>query len=375
MRRCLAFLTVVMLVFLLTGAGWPSSSNAAIQSGDFTDYGKPNIDAWAVLALAASPDGLVYGVTDRRLFVFDPLTQAILDKGATPSVATLALAWGSDGKLYGGGWRGAIWSYDVGTGGFETRGQVPDGRRIIGLATGGDGRVYVGTEPGSNRTVLGRLYSLNTATGAIFDLGGFEESSSVGYGLLAGPDGKVYGGTLSGHLFVYDPSTAQLLDKGLAVATEYGVEDLVVGSDGLIYGSTQPNGHLFSYDSTKSLFADRGQAVSGQPRVVSLVSYGDKIYGGTGSFDDGSLHSAHFFEYDVPTHSFTDLGVPVTGERDITALATVGGTVYGGTAEEQARFFAYCRQPFWLSTTMQANPAATSRLQPPTFPLTAQVSL
>ncbi len=333
--------TIVLLSLLgLALAVGGVLSPPASASGHFTDYGQPVPNGRGITDLVLGPDGRIYGVTcGTRLFTFDPLTETFADKGSPPGYCPLALTWGVDGLLYGGGWRSVLWSYDPRTGAFATRGHVPGGRRIIGLATGRDGRIYVGTEPEANREAKGRLFAFDPRTDTFTDLGGIADAHSVGYGLITGPDGRIYGGTFrEGRFFIYDPRRDLLIDKGPPMPGIAGVDTLTVGSDGKIYGGINGNGHVFVYDPATDTFADKGQAVAGHTRVTALVALGSKLYGGTdGRAADGS---GRLFVYDLATASFVDLGTPVEGERKISSLLVQGLTIYGGTAFV-GHFFSY----------------------------------
>lgn len=339
MKRHVLYPPLAALMVLSALVWTPAPAVAA--AGTLTDFGQPVPKNTSVTALLLGTDGLIYGVTaNTHLFVFDPQTKSITDKGLVPGNCPLALTWGADGRLYGGGKQNTLWSYDLGTGGFQSW-QVPGGRRVMALATGQDGLLYAGTEPELDPAVYGRLYAFDPLSGAFADLGGIDAEFSMGNGLTIGPDGRVYGGTYPrAHFFVYDPATGVLTDEGQPLACENAVLALALGSDGLIYGGVQSSGHLFAYDPAPGTFADLGQAVDGQMRIMSLVPAGDRLYGGTGNFPDFDPN-AHLFEFHLATQSVVDLGIPVPGELRLDSLV-VGpqGTVYGGTALN-GHFFSY----------------------------------
>ena len=243
--------TTIVMLFLLSLAlvVGGALSHIASASGHFTDYGQPVPNAGSITDLVLGPDGRIYGVTcDTRLFTFDPLSKTFADKGAPPGYCPLALTWGAYGLLYGGGWRSVLWSYDPRTGAFTTRGHVPGGRRIIGLTTGRDGRIYVGTEPEAAPEAKGRLFAFDPNTDTFTVLGGIADEDSVGYGLVTGPDGKIYGGTFrGGHLFVYDPDRGTLTDKGQPTPRILGVNALTVDSDGKMYGGVDADRTSYSH--------------------------------------------------------------------------------------------------------------------------------
>lgn len=319
---------------------WTFSSSAGVLTGEFTDYGQPTSSGGLIGAMTLGKDGLIYGVTcDAELFTFDPTNVSFSDKGKTPGDCPLALTWGKDGDLYGGGYESTLWSYDPSTALFSSRGQIPGERTIIGLATGEDGTIYVGTQPGTISSQIGRLYSFDPADDSLHEIGGILGASSVGYGLMAGSDGRIYGGTVAnGHLFVFDPQTDILTDKGQVLETS-GVYRLTEVEDGKIYGSA--DARLFAYDPETDAIANKGIPVAGQDLITSLQASGNVLYGGTGNgAPDREL--PHLFEYHIAKESATDLGVPVKGDEQwvVNSLAIDGEIVYGGTGIA-GHFFSY----------------------------------
>jgi hypothetical protein len=308
----------------------------AAATTNFIDFGPVLSPRSCVTHLLLAPDGKIYGADygTWQLFVFDPADKSIVSKGTPPEqMGALALTWGPDGLIYGGGWRSTLWTFDPNTDSFSNKGQVPGGRRILALTTGHDGMIYIGTEPGEHGpATLGRLFSFDPASQIFSDLGTVEGERSVGNGLITGPDGRVYGGTgPHGHLFAYDPSDGSITDKGQPIPSSY-VRTLVLADDGRIYGGTQGPAHLFSFDPVAGLVSDLGAPVEGQGRVQTLVATRHKIYGGTGNCAY-SGQSAHVFEYSLHAQEIADLGIPVQGEPVIGALvATARSIIYGGTA-------------------------------------------
>lgn len=313
--------------------------------------------------LVSGSDGKIYGVDEDYgvysatagrdlLFDADPLDGAIHRRGPLPDRWVTALISGMDGKLYGGGAGSgsapSLWKYDPASNDSTILGQVPGGRSIIGLAISGDGLIYVGTENNqdvNDLNLTGRLYAFDPATGTFSDKGATPNAGSfaygIGHGLAVGPDGKIYGGTFpTGHLFLYDPSKDQLLDKGQPVAGTQLVTALVVGNDGKIYGGA--DGHLFSYDPTSGAFSDKGEAVKGQRQIRALTIIGNEIYGGTFTNLNSDL-SAHLFKYDLVKQSFTDLGVPAAGQHEVGGLVRSSpGTIYFAAGHLFAYNLAEC---------------------------------
>ena len=333
MRKSLGLVGKVLAMVAVFSLVAPSTTASA--TSQFTDFGQL-FGEWSVSTLIVGANGKVYGGTHSagHLFVFDPVDNSIVDKGTPSGQGIIDLTWGIDGKLYGGGQMGYLWAYDPATDSYSSQGQVPDSRRIIGLATGQDGTIYVGTEHGALGSV-GRLFAFDPTSRAFSDKGTAANEGSIGYGLLSGPDGKIYGGTYpSAHFFVYDPATDTITDKGIPIPGERGIVALVAANDGKIYGGTLPDqGHLFSYDPESDTFSDRGQAIPGYGWVSALATFSNRIYG-------GSIASGLLFEYDILTQSFTTLGTPVQGEMIDTLVVAPTGVLYGGT-REHAHFFSY----------------------------------
>jgi hypothetical protein len=367
-------ISIRLLAIVVVIIGLAAPSLATVTSAQFIDYGQPVPNGGSITAFVLDTGGKVYGATIHNLFVFDPVNESFTDKGNPPADGIIALTWSTDGKLYGGGWGSTLWTYDPVTDSFSSKGQVPGGRRIIGLTTGLDGLIYVGTEPEADRDLLGRLFSFNPTTNGFADIGGVADENSVGYGLITGPDGKIYGGTYShGHFFIYDPSNGTFTDRGQPVGSARSIGTLVVGGDGKIYGGTSQDytgGHLFSYDPVSNSFWDEGQAVAGQKRITCLTAFEDKVYGGTGNFASDSDSVGHIFVYNSTIQSFTDLGVPVQQDApwwmgDL--IANSIGTVYGGTVG-QGHFFSYGIPPTLTTNYDTGRPGSFFTITGTNFP-------
>lgn len=340
MKRNIQALSAVALVVVLLVTSSPQPSLTVTTQG-FIDFGPVLSDYSDVSALLQGPGGEIYGADSGtwQLFLFDPVDKSIVSKGTPPAQqGILALTWGADGLLYGGGQGSTLWTFDPNAESFRNEGQVPGGRRILALTTGHDGVIYIGTQPAQDPSMLGRLFAFDPASRTYSDLGTVEGACSVGTGLVTGPDGRIHGGTgncdCSGetaHLFVYDPNDGSLTDNGPPIPSLV-VRDLIIADDGKIYGGTQGPAHLFSFDPATGSVSDLGVPVEGQQRVHSLAATSHKIYGGTGNCSY-SGETAHLFEYDLRTKQFADLGIPVSGEPVIGGLvATTTRDIYGGTA-------------------------------------------
>lgn len=328
-QKGVSFIISLLLTLLLLGFTPPQT--IVSTSNGFVDYGQV-LGEDGVSALMISTDGKVYGGTHfvGHLFVYDPADNTIVDKGIPSGVGILALTWGTDGKLYGGGQRGYLWAYDPKNDTFSNEGRLPGDIRIIGLATGQNGLIYLGTETATVPFTPGRLFSFDPSTGIFSDKGAVANETSVGHGLMLGPDGIIYGGTgPSARLFTYDPGSNILTDKGQPTSSELFIGSLVAACDGKIYGGTSPNAHLFSYDPITDSFSDMGQTQADQNRVTDLTFFKGELYGATSNW---SGLDPHLFKFNLDTHSITDLGAPVQGEFHISTLITAPwGMIYGGT--------------------------------------------
>lgn len=201
-----------------------------------------------------------------------------------------------------------------------------------------------------------------TPVDTIKDLGKpFDEGRKI-LSLTTGADGRIYGGTEIGchnvgHMFVYDPATEETTDLG---NPGYECNAMTTGTDGLIYlgGGTRSAGdhdcksigyaNFAIYDPGKPWNPgqgsnanprDLGQAVNfsgevdGYPIVVhDLATAPDgKIYGCTGYRDGQSgEYYAHLFVYDPQTDAIENLGRPISNQSSITRLAIApDGIIYG----------------------------------------------
>jgi hypothetical protein len=190
-----------------------------------------------------------------------------------------------------------------------------------------------------------------------------------------------YAGTYrNAHFLVIDPAHGNAVtDLGRPVDGERELEDILVASDGTVYGSTYggteeyhnpDGGHLFKYDLTgapgpaSGSFVDCGKVPSpdGNWWVSKLVEGpGSSVLGATccsADERDGSL-----FSYDG---SFTTLGSWPAWMQDEGArgICLSGGRIYGGTwdpaDDKQSNVFSYdiVAGTFGLIGETPANPAS-----------------
>lgn len=327
------------LVFVFLSFIFSFSVEAIGLLDNFINFGRPFPNSFGITSLLLDENEKIVGATydPSRLFIFDPVDKSFSEI-ASPPANPHTVIWGNDGTLYGGGSGGLLWSYDFETNTFTNLGSIPGGRRIIGLAIGRDGLIYIGTEKEDRHGEEGALFSFDPATGVFVNLGTLPGESSIGYALISGPEGEIYGGTYPhANLFSFDPVQKIFHNHGQPIANQRSINSLVVGSDGKIYGGVQDDGHLFVYDPITHIFTDLGRAVDNQARITSLIAVGNRIYGGTGNF---GRSAPHLFVYDIMTQAFIDLGVPVSNDRMIESLVTTEKYIYGGTGFG-GYFFAY----------------------------------
>lgn len=110
-------------------------------------------------------------------------------------------------------------------------------------------------------------------------------SETAAWGMVTGPDRKIYLGTQpNAHLFQYDPKNSRLLDLGRPSSTEQYIWALTVGSDKLIYGVTYPNCKLVRFNPKSSKMEDLGRMDSSQQYGRHIAASSDGfIYIGIGS--------------------------------------------------------------------------------------------
>ena len=189
-----------------------------------------------------------------------------------------------------------------------------------------------GPTPGSERLYEAYIYhgeafhlvSIDPATGAHQVFKSPVESEEECIGLVSGPDGRIYLGTSgNAHLFQFDPSSGILADLGIPLPKEVVINDLVVASDGKLYGCTTPSAKLFRYDFASGQFEDLG-------RMDPTGTYGRFI----AASDDGFVYigigfeQAHLVAYEIATGRHEDI-LP-DGHRQREKLAFVHRADNGG---------------------------------------------
>jgi len=242
------------------------------------------------------------------LFYFSLLLTTTLANAQTAQL----LGMTPGGGAYNGG---VIFKINVGGTGFDTvysfnpltGGYAPYGD----LFKASNGLLY-GTNYSGGPHLYGSLFSFNPTTYAYTDVHYFDTTSGIqpNGDLIQLSNGKLYGMASGsgangyGVIFSLNPNSnntyADLYDfNGTAGSYPYG--NLVLASNGLLYGMTQfggahTYGTIFSFDTATNTLTDLHDfdSLDGQWPYGSLILEGDKLYGltwGGGGFGAGVLFS------------------------------------------------------------------------------------
>jgi hypothetical protein len=148
--------------------------------------------------------------------------------------------------------------------------------------------------------------------------------------IIALKDGRIAGGTNSGHVYIFDPVSNQTLDLGRPTTETLHVTALVQGHDELIYGSTS------SYDRAGLFMVD---PVIGKITNITLPVTRSYLIEALAVAPDGRIYAGvdtSLFVYDPATRQAT-LAAPET--CPMKALAALpGGHIYIGCGN---RLLAY----------------------------------
>lgn len=208
------------------------------------------------------------------------------------------------------------------------------------LACGLDGKLYGVKSDPLMRKWLFSYDPRSPESGVVqaaLDVSAEQEGSFLsGTSLIALDDGRLVGGTNSGHLFVYDPATDETWDVGRPADESVSIPALATGRDGLVYGGTLSYDHratLFAFDPASGAITNIDLPVP-QATLIEAVTVGEdgRVYAGV----DSTL-----VVYDPATQQATSLGYIDQTEPHCTIGALVtgpDGRIYGGCA---ARLFTY----------------------------------
>ena len=332
-------------------------------SGDLYSYAYPTLenhgpapaDATALNGLAVHGTDVYAGKESGKLFSWDGSSwSASLGDCGSP---VKRLAPGNQGVLAGTD-GGHLWIYD---GSLRDAGTVPEVTAVRSLRRIGE-HVFGGTEGG-------KLFSHQDAF--LADMGQPVKKQIMIYCMVYDPnENLVYAGTYrEAHFLIIDPATDKVWDRGRAVNGEREMEDIVVATDGTVYGGTyagtldihNPNGgRLFTFDPDPLTggFNDLGEPPAPDDNWwVSALAEGpgpDRLLYVATSNSLGAGTEGYLFSYDisepVPADRWTDLGPP-SEDEGIRALVLNTGDdkIYGGTWKvgswENAHLFSYEEGP------------------------------
>ena len=198
-----------------------------------------------------------------------------------------------------------------------------------------------GPAAGSQRLYLSYLYINNTIDVVAVDpeTAAFQvfrnpaPTESGARSMVAGPDGKIYLGTLPGaHLLQLDPRAGTLVDLGRPSATESYIWDLAVGPDRKIYGATYPESKLVRYDPAGGKLEDLGRMDPVEQYAHSVAGTGDFVYVGIGT------SRANIAAYQISTGEHREI-LPADAQVVGQALVYTGqdGRIYGSIGERKFR--------------------------------------
>lgn len=355
---------------------------------DLRDLGYPPVDVIpsgesAIRALAAAPDGRIYGATSGRrahLFVLDPRHGYVVPLGWLPGkVVHHALAVAANGDVYIGT-APAVDSNRAGYTGYSgspllkyTPGDQRDIQvdkpcpvRELGIPSKGQG-IYALAIDRARGVVYGVSYpdgdffSYDTAS-ARFQTHGrvaaarmpgekFENERAVGRALVVDRKGDVYTSGEGGTLVQFQQQKQALHNMKLALPGVPGrevynrVDAWARDESGTLYGGTS-DGYLFRFDAARGRVDNLGKPLN-QYRIRGLVAARNgKLYGVGGDDDE----MARLFSYDPATGVYHVLGMIDVNRRpyyswqgyvfDSMAIGA-DGTVYMGQAERKSKLYLF----------------------------------
>jgi outer membrane protein assembly factor BamB len=316
------------------------------------------------VAAGVSPSVIVqgrdaHGISDEQYFVYD-LREGrelhrvrLLDHG--PGMAIFALAAGPDGKIYGSTYiNQRLFRYDPATGVLEDMGKaVRRGGQIDSMCAGRNGRLYFGSYTNAVSSVYapGRPWHLGTAAEdnprEIGPLGSGQYRTTC---QVAGPDGKVYVGSVPdyrsapvGALTAVDPNSGER--RVMTDLVPGGSVFAVAADDRFVYGAGGGRFFVFDPKAQKKIWETElpAQALAAAPDGKIVGAAGDRLF----RFDPAARSVARGPA--LPCGALASLTVTVAGrlyainERAIVAVHadSLDATIL---AREGGRFLAADRQ-------------------------------
>ncbi len=289
----------------------------------------------------------------------DPETGKSTQYNAPEGPGAWAFIKGPDDKIYLGTWDGGlILRFDPKSPdrGIEVVGKPSETETYIWMYTiGHDGKLYGCTYPSA------KIVSYDPKTGEMADLGRMDDTQMYTRSIATGPDGRIYVGVGYGkaNIVAYDPETGEhwsvLPDEhrseksGYVMSSEGGNVYAVVGEswfrieDGVMvpvdrsdYPGEKPlvlrNGHMIKdvagtsytiYDPETDRSEQHSFTYEGSGSIVFMVGSGPygRIYG-------SSAMPLVLFEYDPQSGSLKDLGNPTDVDGEIYSMVELDDKLY-----------------------------------------------
>lgn len=242
-------------------------------TGEYRNHGKLNEETWAqyLRPLAAGKDGWIYGGLGQKyaqVLAYHPKTgetRALVPENERKA-GSGQVYLGSDGKIYG---NAPGWGWHAIENGVAKPVEKPASR-----ASQPSGRDF---PDGSRLTSIDvanrRLQIRDGASGSTQTVSFSYDSAGVQiYGLVSGPDGKIYGATgIPLRVWRFDPKSGKIDNWGLAAHA--GHVNQFTLQNGKLYGAVYSSGSLIEYDPAKP-FDDRDIRASKNPKHLHGFTYG-----------------------------------------------------------------------------------------------------
>lgn len=227
---------------------------------------------------------------------------------------------------------------------------APDGSKdVLWVATGGKPSHLQAIDP-----LSGEVLASHPLSGAH----GYAEGA---YGVTATANGDVYVGTYyDGHLYRRKAGpNSQLEDLGQAVPGNTYVWRIVAGEDGRIYGGTYSGGRLFSFDPATDTFRDYGQMIPGEMYTRSVAWGEGTVYVGT--------YNCHIVAVDPVSGSKRELPQPAPNCGHVQDMNFIDGKLFAraSTSIINAPVYAYDPDTNTWSTTRVPNVAGLDTIEGP----------
>jgi len=312
----------------------------------------------AITALAATPDGTVFGATSgvrSHLFRYSggPPDDGVYDLGVIKGACAVrrALVAADDGTILGGVSEAADGEKEGAL--FRCSGReiellpapVPD-ECVAALAIDRDRGIAYGLSSKSRN-----LFSVEVGTGKVSVKERVTEAGDVSDVLVLDRSGNVYGAGPLGRLFRFDPEKDEIDNLPLSLPTVAGREfynrmdsAALDPATGLIYGGGSADGVIFVFDPQEMTIRSLGKVLAERRCRALTVGLDGRVYGVAGE----PSGMGHLFRYDPETHQLRDLGIPyASSERswhgyEFDAACTgLNGEIYLGESDRISHLFIY----------------------------------